>query len=264
MSIKDILNDPSITIGIFSHTRPIAKAFLAQIKTELETNTFLQDLFPEILYKNPKSESILWSLDGGIRVKTGNNDKEPTVSAWGLVDGQPTSKHFRLLVYDDVVTLESVTTSDQIKKTTSAMETSFNLGARGGHKRFIGTRYHANDTYRTIMERGTAIPRIYPAREGGKSDGAPVFLTEEELQQKRRDMGPYTFSSQMLQNPLADKAMGFQESWLKHYKTKINHQEMNKYLLVDPAGAKKKDSDYTVMWVIGLAPDNNYYLIMGS
>ena len=67
MSIKDILNDPSITIGIFSHTRPIAKAFLAQIKTELETNTFLQDLFPEILYKNPKSESILWSLDGGTR-----------------------------------------------------------------------------------------------------------------------------------------------------------------------------------------------------
>ena len=29
LSIQDILNDPEITIGLFSHTRPIAKAFLA-------------------------------------------------------------------------------------------------------------------------------------------------------------------------------------------------------------------------------------------
>ena len=36
---------------------------------------------------------------------------------------------------------------------------------------------------------------------------------------------------------------------------------MNIYLLVDPANEKKKTSDYTVMEVIGLAPDNNYYLI---
>src|SRR4051812_34392618 len=31
-TIQDVLNDPEVTFGIFSHTRPIAKAFLEQIK----------------------------------------------------------------------------------------------------------------------------------------------------------------------------------------------------------------------------------------
>jgi predicted phage terminase large subunit-like protein len=263
-TIQDILIDPNITVGIFSHTRPIAKAFLDQIKRELESNTFLQDLFPDVLYKKPQSEATKWSLDSGIIVKRSQNSKECTVEAWGLVDGQPTGKHFKRLIYDDVVTRESVTTPEQIKKTTSALELSYNLGAKGGSRRFIGTRYHANDTYRVIMDRGTVTPRIYPAREGGKIDGKPLFLTEKELTEKRRDMGPYTFGSQMLQNPVADNSMGFKTEWLSYYeKANLDFKGWNLYVIVDPANEKKKSNDYTVIVVIGLAPDGNYYLIDG-
>lgn len=262
-TIQDILNNPNETFGIFSHTRPIAKAFLDQIKRELESNTFLQDLFPEILYKNPKSEAEKWSLDSGIIVKRNQNSKECTVEAHGLVDGQPTSKHFSKLVYDDVVTRESVTTSDQIKKTTSALELSYNLGAKGGSRRFIGTRYHANDTYKTIMDRGTVIPRIYPARKGGTIDGEPLFLSEKDLIEKRRDMGPYTFACQMLQNPMSDNAMGFKEEWLRFFEKAPDTKGWNIYILVDPANDKKKSSDHTVIVAIGLAPDQNYYLLKG-
>ena len=42
--------------------------------------------------------------------------------AWGLVDGQPTSVHFMVRVYDDIITRESVTTPEQINKVTSAWE----------------------------------------------------------------------------------------------------------------------------------------------
>lgn len=260
-SIKDILNDPNITIGIFSHTRPIAKDFLKQIKTELEQNQFLKDLFPDILYQNPAKESTKWSLDSGIRVKRTENPKEETIEAWGVVDGQPTGKHFKLLVYDDIVTRESVTTPEQIQKTTGALELSYNLGAHGGGRRFIGTRYHANDSYKTIMDRGTVEPRIYPATDNGEMDGNPVFLTKEQLFEKRRDMGPYTFGTQMLQNPVADKSMGFKEEWLRYYDKLGDTSKWNKYILADPAGEKKKSSDFTVMAVIGLAPDGNYYLL---
>lgn len=227
---------------------------------------YLKSLFPDILYQNPKSQSPKWSLDDGIKVKRTDNNKEPSISAWGLVDGQPTSKHFGLLIYDDVVTVESVTTPEQIKKTTTALEMSYNLGAHGGRRRFIGTRYHANDTYRTIMDRGTVKKRLYPATHNGKMDGNPVFLDEKTLKEKRRDMGPYTFGSQMLQDPVADKAMGFQEEWLRFYDKKLdpdNTKNWNKYLLVDPASKKKKNSDYTVMIVVGMAPDQNYYILDG-
>ena len=261
-SIQDILRDPDNTlIGIFSHTRPIAKGFLEQIKRELENNNFLKKLFPDVLYQDPRSEAPKWSLDSGIIVKRKTNPKEATVEAWGVVDGQPTGKHFTHLIYDDIVTRESVTTPEQIKKTTEALELSYNLGAAGGCRRFIGTRYHANDSYRTLMDRGTAKPRIYPATHNGKMDGEPVLLTKEALMEKRRDMGPYTFGTQMLQDPVADKAMGFKEEWLKFYKNLGETTKWNKYIIVDPASKKKSTNDYTVMMVLGLAPDNNYYLI---
>jgi predicted phage terminase large subunit-like protein len=260
-SIQDLLVDPEVTIGIFSHTRPNAKGFLDQIKREFETNTFLKTLFPDVLYQNPEGESAKWSLDGGIILKRKSNPKEASVEAWGVVDGQPTGKHFSLLVYDDVVTKESVSTPEQIKKVTQSWELSTNLGAEGGRSRYIGTRYHANDTYRTMMDRGSVKPRIHAATDNGKMDGTPVFLSLETLQKKRRDMGPYTFGTQMLQDPVADKSMGFKEEWLKFYKTLGDTRTWNKYIVCDPASQKKSTSDYTVMEVIGLAPDGNYYLI---
>src|SRR6516162_7735026 len=58
LTIQDILNDPEITVGIFSYSRPIAKAFLRQIKIEFETNEMLRSLFPDILWANPHRDAV--------------------------------------------------------------------------------------------------------------------------------------------------------------------------------------------------------------
>lgn len=263
LTIKDILNDPEVTVGIFSHTRPIAKSFLSQIKRELETNQFLKDLFPDILYANPHKDSPKWSLDDGIIVKRKSNPKESTIEAWGLVDGQPTSKHYSRLIYDDVVTKESVSTPEMIAKVTESFGLSLNLAGNDCRKRYIGTRYHANDTYKTILDRGTAVPRIYAATDNGELTGNPIFMTQAQFDEKVRDMGSYLASCQLLQNPLADGAMGFKEDWLRYYTNLTSFIGWNFYVLVDPAGEKKKSNDYTVIVVIGLAPDGNYYLVDG-
>ena len=67
------------TFGIFSHTRPIAKGFLNQIKVEFEGNTLLQSVFPDILYSDPKGQSPKWSEDSGLVVKRKSNPKESTI-----------------------------------------------------------------------------------------------------------------------------------------------------------------------------------------
>lgn len=249
-----------LCFGIFSHTRPNAKGFLRQIKLELETNRRLMALFPDILWQDPRKQSPKWSEDDGIVVKRRTNPKEATIEAWGVVDGQPTGKHFSRLIYDDLVTKESVSTPEMIAKTTSALELSYNLGADGGAKRFIGTRYHYNDSYKMIMDRGTAKPRIYPATEDGTVAGEPVLLSREVLAEKRRDMGPYTYACQMLQDPKADETQGFREDWLRYYDGEAA-AGTNRYILVDPASEKKKGNDYTAIWVVGLGADQNYYAL---
>jgi predicted phage terminase large subunit-like protein len=261
LTIQDILNNPEITVGIFSHTKSIARSFLRQIKHELESNDRLKNLFPEILWKNPKTQATSWSEDKGITVKRKTNPNAATVEGNGLVDGMPTGKHYALLVYDDVVTRESVTTPEMIKKVTDCWALSLDLGAKGGAVRTIGTRYHFFDTYKVMMERGSVKPRVYPATKDGTVDGEPVFLTKESLAEKRRDKGPYIFACQQLQNPKADDSQGFDVDWIKYYTKKPSTEGMNIYMVVDPAMAKKKDSDYSVIFVVGLSNDGNYYVL---
>lgn len=269
LTILNILQNPNITVGIFSHTRPIAKAFLRQIKREWETNFLLQAYFPFLTPpEKGEARTRTWSEDGGLIVRREGNPKEATVEAWGLVDGQPTGKHFDLLIYDDVVTLESVTTPEQIKKTTDAWRLSLNLGARNGNIRMIGTRYHASDTYHLIMEQGSVTPRIYPATIDGQAQSKAVFLADDVLKKKRRDMGAYVFACQMLQNPLADNAMGFKNAWFQTLPSDTKmvpafSANMNRYIVVDPASSKKEGSDYTSMWVVGLNHDGFYYVLDG-
>lgn len=261
LTLQDILNDPEITVGIFSHTRPIAKGFLRQLKREMEANEWLKALFPDIFYQDPKSQSPKWSEDDGLIVKRKGNPKEATIEAWGLVDGQPTSKHYKLMLYDDVVTRESVTTPDMINKVTEAWELSTNLTSAGGKVRYAGTRYHFNDTYAEIMRRGAAEPRIYPATVDGTTEGDPVLMDRETLMKKRRDQGPFTFSAQMLLNPVADESQGFKSDWIQSYDQTGDGKEFNRYILVDAANEKKRQSDYTAMFVVGLGADENYYVL---
>lgn len=261
-TIQDILIDPEITVGLFSYNRPTSKKALFQIKTELETNEKLKSLFPDVLWENPRKEAPVWSLDEGIVLKRRGNPKEATVESHGLIEGQPTGRHFRLVVYDDVVTLDTIT-EGMIDKVNTSWEASINLGADGGHVRYIGTRYHYNDTYRLILDRKSAIPRTHKVTVEGTADGTPVLRSKEWVAQRRRDLGVYMFASQMLLDPVADRAQGFREAWLRYYpNSRIGDFEgLNKYLLVDPANDKKKQSDFTAMAVIGLGSDENYYLL---
>ena len=261
LTIQDILKDSEITVGIFSHTRPIAKAFLRQIMRELEENKALKAAFPDVLWEDVR-QAPKWSEDDGIIVRRKSNPNEATVEAWGLVDGQPVSKHFRVLLYDDIVVQASVTTPEMIAKTMSRLEESYSLGTTpDGIRRFIGTRWHFQDSYATIKERGTAIAREHPGRVGGTEEGESVYWPEKVHLEKRRDYGPYTYAAQILLNPKADALQGFKREWLRHYRRITNVQKMNGYILVDAASSKKKGSDYTGMHVVGLNVDRKRYVL---
>lgn len=96
----------------------------------------------------------------------------------------------------------------------------------------------------------------------------PERLTRQVLDDLRDDLGEYNYAGQILQEPVPIGGGEFDHQWLQTYaEGGIKPREMNICILVDPAGGeelnkkKRKLSDWTAMMVVGLAPDNNYYLL---
>jgi hypothetical protein len=263
--IQELVRNPEITIGIFSHTKPVARKFLLQIKQELEDNRTLQRVYREIFYRDPRRESPKWSEEKGIVVRRQGNPKEASVEGHGLVDGQPTGAHFGLRVYDDVVTLESVSTPEQVTKTTNAWALSDNLGAVGadgmGRAWHVGTRYSFADTYQDIINRKALKVRLYPATDTGLAEGNPVLLSLDAWAHKKRTQGPAILACQMLQNPAAGKQAMFSKEWLSFMD--VRPSVLNVYIMVDPAHSRKKESDNTAMAVVGVDAAGGRWLLDG-
>lgn len=263
--IQEILCDPEITCCIFSYNRPNANKFLGQIKQEFETNELLKEVYADVLYARPDMHSPKWSLDKGITVKRKGNPKEATLEASGLVDGMPTGAHYLLRVYDDVVTKESVNTPEQINKVTEAYSLSDNLGARGVDGKLrdwtIGTRYSFADTYQSLIERKVLKVRLHAATEDGTRDGKPVFLSQEAWEDKKRKQLVADIACQMLLNPASGAQAMFDKVWLRFQD--IRPSTLNVYIMVDPAGSKKRESDNTGMAVVGVDAGRNKWLLDG-
>lgn len=253
LTLQELIKYPKLAVCIFSHTSPIAHAFLKSIKNILKTDDFLHRLYPDII---PEPNSNLLS-DERIIMKTNMKRKEPSVMASGLVDGQPTGMHYDVRVYDDVVVPESVSTPDQIKKLEERFRLSHNLASHVDIARIIGTRYHYSDLFSTLIDSPEWTVRLYPAED---KDGNPVFFNREELDKKRSKMGSYIYNCQMLLNPISDETRIFKEEDIQYY-TKLPDNITKKMILVDPAISKDRLSAcYFVSMVVGVAGDKLYVI----
>nr|DAJ12941.1 MAG TPA: Terminase [Bacteriophage sp.] len=281
-TIQDILNNPEIAICIYSYNKTIAQSFVSQIRANLE-NSEVKRLFPDIIPENPGTGKYLeededgnivkkknrWS-DESFTVKRKTNRKEPTVSGYGLVNAQPTGMHFDLLVYDDVVTPDSVRSQIMNEYTYSQWQMSLNTGSGESTRiRIIGTRYHSRDAYFHILnphftENGELggskfSLRVYPCFD---EEGNTVLYTKDYIEEKRRNMMGFVFSSQMLCNPQDGDGFRFLEEWIpkreKQEDIERNKDKYNFYIIVDPANTKKKSSDFTSMVVIASTSDKRY------
>ena len=96
----------------------------------------------------------------------------------------------------------------------------------------------------------------------------PQRMTRQVLNDLRVDLGEYNYAGQVLQHPVPLGGGEFQSKWVQTYADGgLRPRDMNTWILVDAAGGeelnkkKKKLSDWTAMMVVGLAPDNNFYLL---
>lgn len=259
--IQEIIRDPEITIGILSCTGDIAGPFLEQLQQEMENNEDLKRIHSDVFWHRPRIESPKWNKSDGLIVKRHGNPKEATVEAHGLIDAMPVGRHYRLLVYDDLVTERLVTNPEMIKKVTERWELSDNLGSSHGTRKWhFGTRYSFGDTYGVLLERNVLKERRYAATDDGTLKGKPIFLTEERWAEVKAAQKS-TVNAQMLLDPLAGNAATFDATTFKHYD--LIPAVMNVYIMCDPSKGKTRRSDRTAIAVIGIDPAGNKYLLDG-
>lgn len=89
----------------------------------------------------------------------------------------------------------------------------------------------------------------------------PEWFTEDMVNQAKRDARNWLALYQQKPRPIGGGE--FRREWLRYYHESPDQIEggTNKYILVDAASEKKKTSDYTAIWVIGLNHDGNYYVL---
>ena len=261
-TVQEILCNPDITIGLLSYSARQAKPFLRQIMQEFDSNEKLKQLYPDILWEKPRLQAPKWAENEGICVKRFANPKEQTIEAHGLVDGQPTGRHFDLIIYDDVVVQEAVNTPEQISKTTTQWELSLNLGSTYRPRfQYAGTRYSYGDTYGTILQRAAVKPRIHPATVDGSMEGDPVFLEKERWEEIKKTTSTYTVACQQLLNPIAGSDIAFKQEWWNEWE--VRPYTMNVYVMCDPAHSRKRESNRTAVAVVGVDGHYNKYLLDG-
>lgn len=260
---KKITGGAEPSFIIFSATHALATNLLKQIKDEFESNLFLYDLFPDVLWKNPTRESPQWNLSGITLKRTITSGISATLEASGL-ENLPTGKRYNVMIFDDCVRENNVTTPEQIEAIKLKWASAQNLSMKNliTIKRHIGTFYHWNDLYCHLIEIEAAKPRKHAATDNGQLDGKLVYLSEAEWAQNLKVLDRYNIGSQYLLNPTADSVKGFKFEWLKYAQYNFAAERAgNLYIVVDPAGSKEKTSDYTVMIVVAVCEDENYYIV---
>lgn len=257
--------DPQEKIMVASHTiRPLATKLSNDCRRLVESDWY-KSVFPQTrLIKSTETE--FYTSENGHRL------------AFGVTG--PTGLGCNYAIVDDLNKPDEAL-SDTIRTSTNnwldnTFMSRFN-DYRTGKTIVVMQRVHENDVTGHLLEKGGYTHIKLPAefeekpviKIGDKTFTPPhdrllfpARLPQDILDQKRVDLGDYAYAGQFLQEPVPIGGGMFKDSWPRYYDPKdFNPATCNVYILCDPANSKKKNSDWTVYQVVGLAPDNNYYLL---
>lgn len=189
-----------------------------------------------------------------------------------------------LLVDDPVNPKEALSDTIRLSAITEIRSTLFSRFNKYSERRFvmIMQRLHDDDPTGNLLKDGgyhlLKLPAVAPKsyvislgkREWKVEEGEYLTprLDKDALDKLRTDLGDYHFAGQYMQEPVPVGGGMFKPEWIQFYgQGGVKPTQMNVYILVDPSGGeelnkkKKKLSDWTAMMVVGLAPDNNFYLL---
>lgn len=244
--ILKIIQDRDIRVLIASKTHQFTIDVLKEIKTHLQSNERLIEVFGE--FKGPKWDGSAIEVAG--RSKPA---KEPTITTVGA-EGQVVGKHYDLIIVDDLVDEENARTPymrDKLK--TFYYKTLFPTLEPYGEIHFLGTRYHYSDLYGHLLanemkDSHQIIPAIGPT--GGSP--WPERFPADHFTKLRERLGTIIFNSQYQCDTEAMKGEIFEFDWIQFVSPSDVPQDGVLYMGVDVAISEKESSDLFAMCLISV------------
>ena len=269
--------EPEESCCIISATRNLAKDFVRSLMDVMEKEGgFLNLLFPNgSFWFNPMKEAKLWSVIDGATLRRRSTAPTPSLFPAGLEDGMPVGKHFKRVLFDDIVNADIAESPPRMAVIKRKLDAAMNVGKLEGHYRAIGTFYHYNDPLVYIRDKMRINsedplwhPRFKPATVNGEYNGVPVLLSQEALDMKKVEV---TYNTQQLCNPVPDEERKLSGELVKDISPKDIPQKIIKLMASDPAGdIKEGKGDDWATFVVGVDPNtddfgaSNFYILDGD
>lgn len=252
-SIQEMLKNHNIRVLISSDTWENARKFLRTIQKYL-----VQSLLP-VFYGPFQSEH--WNQDE-CTVKQRNQILDAPTFATTGIEKEQTSQHYDLIIHDDIVARENVSTPEQRQKVKTYYRDSLDLLEPTGTMVVIGTRWHQDDLYSDLLEDPNFDKMIRTCYTDDTRTAVwyPQKFTLEYLEKLRTSKGSYEFASQYLNNPIDQEAADFKSDWIKTYDPKTS-LPTHLYCTVDPALSLSRDADYSALVVCGQYADRRIRVV---
>lgn len=210
-----LLKNPNLRILIASKTAQNAEGFLRGIKKHFEGNDRLADIFGP--YYDAR-KVVKWDNREIEVLPRRSPHKEASITCVGA-DGTIVSKHYDVIIDDDVVDEENARTKHQRDKLLSwaygTLDPTLeppdaNVPHRGEHHR-LGTRWHHQDYYGHLIANELATHhQIIPALDAEGRTPWPAKFPVKWFLEKRRKHGLIIFNAQYQNNTDAMKGEVFQ------------------------------------------------------
>lgn len=290
-----ITKHPETTILYVSATANLAEKQLKAVKDVLLSDIY-RFYWPEMV-NELEGKRERWAVDE-ISVdhpkRKAEGVRDATIKAAGIT-ANVTGLHCQVAVLDDVVVPDNAYTQlgrDQVRAFYSQLSSIESTGAK---EWAVGTRYHPGDLYKDMMEMSETYwedgveeeieNEVYEVFERvvesngeflwpkqRRTDGKTFGFDAKELARKKAKYLDITqFYAQYYNNPNAVETQLIDRSRFNYYdKSKlenfsgawyINDKLLQVYAAMDFAYSVTNNADYTVIIVVGVDEDNNYYVL---
>lgn len=291
-----ITRDPTQTILYVSATSALAEKQLYAIKGILTSDTYME-LWPDMVNveegKREKWNNTEICVDHPLRKQEGVRDS--TIFAAGLTTNI-TGFHASTVFLDDVVVPGNAYTKDGREKVTQMYSQLASIETTGAKEIAVGTRYHPQDLYQTLIEmeedifndegEHTGAERVYETfirvvevegvflwpRKARESDGKFYGFDLKELARKKAKYVDRTqFYAQYYNDPNDPESARLTSDRFQYYDKKFVSNErgtwffkgnrLNVVAAVDFAFSLAQKADFTAIVVVGIDSDGQIYVL---